>query len=704
MANIEALNQLRIKIAPHELKEIDPGQYVLKNLEKKTYIHISEDERSIFQLFDGIRTVSDILEICYEKKGTLPFKTIYNLVTTLHLKDFLQCDSPEVLDEIAGKGDEKVRGKVFSLIFGKFIPVKPLQFLTLLSPVFSFFCQPLIQAALCINFLIFLYTAPPEHRVNLFQVRGSYLNGILLAYVTFVLQLSLRSLFRMAATRAAGCEVNAVGLRILPGLVYLDVNTDDAVMAGRKKLAHVNITSLMASIVAVDIHGVAEVFANGPLPHSLHLVRFVSLVILFIFASPLFKSDLFLSLEALFKIQNLDRHAKSYLRKKFFSRMFSRGNVEEKNEKFLIVLSTLGLIWLFGGALLLANSVVDQAYFLVRDFQQVNFRDRIAMMLLFGNLIIPILVFVSYFVTMIFVNVYHASSQAGKRAKLQKNRKKGASDLAEDEALALFSQNPIFSQHPLEEQRDLAKLVKVNAYRAGESIIVQGEPGDAFYVILEGTVEVVLEEISGVEKHLDFLSEGDSFGEIALLENVTRTATVKAMTPVRVLRLEKEHFDHFVADSEEKRKRLTDWIRFYSKLHKSPLFHEMSPGQMLQIMEKVSKRPVRTGDVVIHEGETGDQFYIIVNGKYQVSRKKIGGDEIVASLGEGEYFGDIALLKGITRTASVKALSDGVLFALSSPDFLNVVRRNLQFGLHLESVAEERLAAVQKMKKGKEEK
>jgi CRP-like cAMP-binding protein/Zn-dependent protease len=78
----------------------------------------------------------------------------------------------------------------------------------------------------------------------------------------------------------------------------------------------------------------------------------------------------------------------------------------------------------------------------------------------------------------------------------------------------------------------------------GQSIIRQGEPGDAFYAVRSGQVEVI-EDGSTVA----VLGPGSHFGEVALLLDVPRTATVRARTPVRAFRLEREGFDRLVGEA-----------------------------------------------------------------------------------------------------------------------------------------------------------
>ena len=103
MANVEALNQLKLKTAPYILKETEPGHFVAKNPRNYTYVQLNENEKALFQMLDGSRTVGDILQFHYETKGTLPFKTLYNLIASLHLKQFFEDEPSEFLNELVGK-------------------------------------------------------------------------------------------------------------------------------------------------------------------------------------------------------------------------------------------------------------------------------------------------------------------------------------------------------------------------------------------------------------------------------------------------------------------------------------------------------------------------------------------------------------------------------------------------------------------------
>lgn len=77
-------------------------------------------------------------------------------------------------------------------------------------------------------------------------------------------------------------------------------------------------------------------------------------------------------------------------------------------------------------------------------------------------------------------------------------------------------------------------------YRDGEVIIRQGSTGDSMYVIQGGRVEVLQHSDSGEEQHLAFLDRGDFFGEMAVFEKETRSATVRAAGEARILKIDKK--------------------------------------------------------------------------------------------------------------------------------------------------------------------
>jgi CRP-like cAMP-binding protein len=105
------------------------------------------------------------------------------------------------------------------------------------------------------------------------------------------------------------------------------------------------------------------------------------------------------------------------------------------------------------------------------------------------------------------------------------------------EALALLRHIPIFSPMAATSiERILGELIRLDA-TAGQVLIQQGEPGDRFYVVAEGRAQVIRDGAVIAER-----GPGDHFGEIALLRDVPRTATITALTPMRLIAIERDRF------------------------------------------------------------------------------------------------------------------------------------------------------------------
>jgi MFS family permease len=114
-----------------------------------------------------------------------------------------------------------------------------------------------------------------------------------------------------------------------------------------------------------------------------------------------------------------------------------------------------------------------------------------------------------------------------------------------DSEIEVLNTVSIFRPMPLPAIDELALHLERIDFTAGEDVVVQGEHGDRFYVIDDGEADVI-----GDGRLIRTLRTGDGFGEIALLHDVVRTATVRARTPLRVYALDRGHFLAAVSDYE----------------------------------------------------------------------------------------------------------------------------------------------------------
>jgi ATP-binding cassette, subfamily B, bacterial len=104
--------------------------------------------------------------------------------------------------------------------------------------------------------------------------------------------------------------------------------------------------------------------------------------------------------------------------------------------------------------------------------------------------------------------------------------------------------------------KDAANRFVTEHYPSGHTVIFEGDPGDRFYIVANGLVEVLQSAGSGVPYRLAVLGDGCAFGEIALLWNVTRTASVRTLKPCTFISLQREQFDYLLGRAPALRKTL----------------------------------------------------------------------------------------------------------------------------------------------------
>ena len=199
-------------------------------------------------------------------------------------------------------------------------------------------------------------------------------------------------------------------------------------------------------------------------------------------------------------------------------------------------------------------------------------------------------------------------------------------------------------------------------FPAGADIIQQGDVPDKFYIITRGKVSVVLQPPDGLDAVIDYLGPGDFFGEVGLLHQSRRMATVRAETAVDVMAMDTQTFRSWIESSplvaQEIEALAAERTRDTGPLEPAPpLDLEKLPEDMVETAMK-STDQYKVDDHIIRQGEQPDRFYVIVEGFVKVTHVDAGGKEhVVDYLTAGDYFGEIGLLEGGERIATVTAVT-----------------------------------------------
>lgn len=205
------------------------------------------------------------------------------------------------------------------------------------------------------------------------------------------------------------------------------------------------------------------------------------------------------------------------------------------------------------------------------------------------------------------------------------------------------------------ERREVVEVMFEVSYKANDVIIQQGdEEGDRFYIVDEGECDIFVEK-DGERKHVLHVTAGGSFGELALIYNTPRAATVVATTDVRCFCIDRIMYRRVLMESTMRKRAM-----YESFLNRVPILQPLETYERLTVADALVPEKFGPGEAVVRQGEPGDVFYIIVEGTATVTKTAASGEpEVVARLGPSDYFGEIALLTDRPRAATVT--TDGPL-------------------------------------------
>jgi CRP/FNR family transcriptional regulator len=130
-------------------------------------------------------------------------------------------------------------------------------------------------------------------------------------------------------------------------------------------------------------------------------------------------------------------------------------------------------------------------------------------------------------------------------------------------------------------------------------------------------------------------------------------------------------------------------------LRRVPLFAELEEGELERFSRVAVPRAFPANTRVFHEGDQSDACYIVRSGSFRVTREHSDGRAItLANLGPGDIFGELAMLDGEVRSASVEATGDGELLALPANDVRGLLARNPEITVKLVAALVRRLRAA----------
>jgi HlyB family type I secretion system ABC transporter len=237
-------------------------------------------------------------------------------------------------------------------------------------------------------------------------------------------------------------------------------------------------------------------------------------------------------------------------------------------------------------------------------------------------------------------------------------------------------------------------LLQEEHYDFGDVIVKQDDPADSFYVLTRGRARALKIKSDGEEIPLGVLKPGDSFGEAALAEGGTRNATVRCSTAVDALRIDRTDFLDLVRRVPELKHYVETTGRnraLQSFLYQFSNFGRLPAPVLRSMIDNLKPAGFAKGSLIIREGDDAGPLYVIEKGRARAFAGVDGGQRNLAFYREGDFFGELSILNGSPRAASVEAFTDCRLLALDPKSVRDLRRRFSEF----DKLLSERLALYQ---------
>ncbi|XP_069621169.1 cAMP-dependent protein kinase type II-beta regulatory subunit [Ranitomeya imitator] len=224
------------------------------------------------------------------------------------------------------------------------------------------------------------------------------------------------------------------------------------------------------------------------------------------------------------------------------------------------------------------------------------------------------------------------------------------------------------------------KLVK-----CGDHIIDQGDDGDNFYVIDRGTYDIYV-KVDGVGKCVGCYDNRGSFGELALMYNTPRAATIVATSVGSIWCLDRVTFRRIIVKNNAKKRRTYE--NFIESL---PFLKSLELSERLKVVDVIDTKAYSDGEQIIAQGDGADSFFIVETGEVKITMKSKSKADVeqneaveIARYSRGQYFGELALVTNKPRAASAYAVGSVKCLAMDVQAFerllgpcMEIMKRNI---------------------------
>lgn len=357
-----------------------------------------------------------------------------------------------------------------------------------------------------------------------------------------------------------------------------------------------------------------------------------------------------------------------------------------RNQNFAKICAIWGTVWLFASLVFLQKTAVAFGPSVLKRLTHFNLESVIPVLGL-GLWLIALYYLVQSFVETIVV-AFLRPRWRHLESRLRGLFSRKLINHTPQHLLNQIQNLPLFSHF---HESNLLRIIghsEVLEFRQKTFIIMQGDASRDLYILLDGDVEIIRNS-NGQMEWLSELSAVSIFGEASLLDDTPRAAQVTAKTKVTLLRVPVA-FIRQVAEESQVIRHVEDFrnaILVNQFFASSPVFRSLSNESVEFLCSRGTLDYFDQNQVIFNQGESGDSIYMILRGSVDV---EVHGT-MVKRLMQGNFFGEIALIANLPRTATLITVEPCVFFKISADAFWDVLVQHIDLGIFLETISENRL-------------
>lgn len=661
----------RVDIERSDLRRRDGTPYtMLKNPAGDhgagRYLRLEPADAQLYELMDGHRTIQEILVAHVEKSGVFAIDRLARLTAALRANGFFGEEPPILYEKLFMRRAMRDPLTRASLLLRRLIVWDIARwsnadgFVGRVYRLGGWLAFTRIGAALVVGFGLYglwlWFQEVRDPNLQLITIDGSYVLGILALTVLQVLSISVHEAGHALAIRHYKRRVRRFGVSMYYLFPCMYVDSTDMALGTRGQRIVVSLAGPIAGLSTAAACALAAAALPGTLVGELMFKAASLFIFQFVFNMlPILELDGYLVLVDALDTPFLRQRSMWFVRTAALRKLRARAKWTKEE---------VGLALFGAGAIVTSLLTLVLSVLIWQSRVAVAARELFSIgpfgLAAFGLLIV---VFVGPIAVALVARLLGIARTS---VALTRARSRAVAEREQRERIALLARVRFLAGLPGPTLAALASHLQIERAAAGETVITAGSVGDRFYLVRSGRLQAVAPDGAVLSQ----IAPGQGFGELALLDRTPRTATVVALEPSELWSLDSSHFQRWVRDRVEIAARIRADQRERQALAALPFFRDLDGGELDRIATRLQTRRFEPGDVVIQAGEQGGAYYVIREGEANVA---LPDGSYVRTLRPGDGFGELALIFGVPRTATVTAKGGLVVGVMGRQDFAALV-------------------------------